>query len=59
MERQTQTIGKMITNHLIGKGETWPLYTAVAADAINTFTSPALSYFSPLDGFCVETERLA
>ena len=27
-ERQIQTIGNIITKHLIGKGNTWPLYAS-------------------------------
>ena len=30
-EEQIQTIGKMITKHLTGKVEVWPLYLVVAA----------------------------
>ena len=29
------TVGKMITKHLTGKGEMWPLVAAVAANEIN------------------------
>ena len=42
-ERQFQTIRKIITKYTTGNGETWPLYKAVVAYAINTFTSPVLS----------------
>ena len=48
-ERQIQTIGNMITKHLIGKGSTWPLYASVAAYAMNTFTSKALQGFTPYE----------
>ena len=46
-KRQIQTMGNMIPKHLIGKGEMLPLYTAIAAYAMNTFSSPGLSGFSP------------
>ena len=46
-ERQIQTIGNMITKHLIGKGTMWPLYASVAAYAMNTFVSKALQGFTP------------
>ena len=46
-EQQIQTIGNMITKHLIGKGTMWPLYTSVAAYAMNTFVSKALQGFTP------------
>ena len=45
-ERQIQTIGNMITKHLIGKGTTWPLYASVVAYAMNTFVSKALQGFT-------------
>ena len=48
-ERQIQTIGNMITKHLIGKGSTWPLYTSVVAYAMNTFASKALQGFTPFE----------
>ena len=48
MERWIQTIGKIITKCLPGKGETWPLYAVNAPYAMNTSASPALSDFLPL-----------
>ena len=48
-ERQIQTIGNMITKHLIGKSTTWPLYTSVPAYAMNTFVSKALQGFTPFE----------
>ena len=48
-ERQIQIIGNMITKHLIGKGNTWPLYASVAAYAMNTFASKALQGFTPFE----------
>ena len=50
-ERQIQTIGNryMITKHLIGKGNTWPLYASVAAYTMNTFASKALQGFTPFE----------
>ena len=48
-ERQIQTIGNMITKHLIGKGTTRPLYASVAAYAMNTFASKALQGFTPFE----------
>ena len=48
-EWQIQTIGNMITKHLIGKGMTWPLYASVAAYAMNTFASKALQGFTPFE----------
>ena len=48
-KQQIQTIGNMITKHLIGKGMTWPLYASVAAYAMNTFASKALQGFTPFE----------
>ena len=39
----------MITKQLEGKGNTWPLYTAVSAYAMNTFASKALQDLSPFE----------
>ena len=46
VERQTQTIGNMITKQLQGTGSTWPLYASVTTYAMNTFASKALQGFS-------------
>ena len=48
-ERQIQTIGNMINKHLTQKGASWPLYAAVSAYAMNTFTSTALQGLSPFE----------
>ena len=48
-ERQIQTIGNMINKHLMQKGASWPLYAAVSAFAMNTFTSTALQGLSPFE----------
>ena len=48
-ERQIQTIGNMINKHLMQKGASWPLYTAVSAYAMNTFASTALQGLSPFE----------
>ena len=48
-ERQIQTIGNMINKHLTQKGASWPLYAAVSAYAMNTFTSMALQGLSPFE----------
>ena len=48
-ERQIQTIGNMINKHLMQKGASWPLYAAVSAYAMNTFTSTALQGLSPFE----------
>ena len=48
-ECQIQTIGNMITKHLIGKGRTWPLYASVAAYAMNTFALKTLQGFTPFE----------
>ena len=48
-ERQFQTIGNMINKHLTQKGASWPLYAAVSAYAMNTFTSTALQGLSPFE----------
>ena len=50
-ERQIQTIGNMITKHLIGKSTMWPLYASVVAYAMNTFVSKALQGFTPFELF--------
>ena len=48
-QRQIQTIGNMINKHLTQKGASWPLYAAVSAYAMNTFTSTALQGLSPFE----------
>ena len=39
----------MINKHLSKKGSSWPLYAAVSAYAMNTFTSTALQGLSPFE----------
>ena len=56
-ERQIQTIGNMITKQLTGHGMTWPLYTSVAAYAINTFASKALQGLTPFELVFVRKPR--
>ena len=46
-KRQIKTISKIIVKHLWDKGQMWPLFAAMAAYAMNTFASEALSGFSP------------
>ena len=46
-ERQIKMISDIIVKHLWDKGQMWPLFAATAAYAMNTFTSEALSGFSP------------
>ena len=46
-ERQIKTISEIIVKHLWDKGQMWPLFATTAAYAMNTFTSEALSSFSP------------
>ena len=46
-ERQINTISEIIVKHLWDKGQMWPLFATTAAYAMNTFTSEALSGFSP------------
>ena len=46
-ERQINTISDIIVKHLWDKGQMWPLFAISAAYAMNTFTSEALSSFSP------------
>ena len=48
-ERQIQMIGNMINKHLTQKGASWPLYAAVSAYAMNTFTSTPLQGLSPFE----------
>ena len=48
-ERQIQMIGNMINKHLTQKGVSWPLYAAVSAYAMNTFTSTTLQGLSPFE----------
>ena len=47
-ERQIKTISEIIVKHLWDKGQMWPLFATMAAYAMNTFASEALSGFSPL-----------
>ena len=44
---QIKTISKIIVKHLWDKGQMWPLFATMAAYAMNTFASEALSSFSP------------
>ena len=46
-ERQIKMISNIIVKHLWDKGQMWPLFATIAAYAMNTFTSEALSSFSP------------
>ena len=46
-ERQIRTISEIIMKHLWDKGQMWPLFVTMAAYAMNTFASEALSGFSP------------
>ena len=46
-ERQITIISDIIVKHLWDKGQMWPLFATTAANAMNTFTSEALSGFSP------------
>ena len=46
-KRQIKMISDNIVKHLWDKGKMWPLFTTTAAYAMNTFTSEALSSFSP------------
>ena len=46
-ERQIKRISDIIVKHLWDKGQMWPLFATTAAYAMNTFTSEALSGFSP------------
>ena len=46
-ERQIKMISDIIVKHLWDKGQMWPLFATTAAHAMNTFTSEALSGFSP------------
>ena len=48
-ERQIQTIGNMINKHLMQKRASWPLYAAVSAYAMNTFTSTTLQGLSQFE----------
>ena len=48
-KRQIQTIGNMINKHLMQKGASWHLYTAVSAYAMNTFASTTLQGLSPFE----------
>ena len=47
-ERQIKTISEIIVKHLWHKAQMWPLFATIAAYAMNTFASEALSGFSPL-----------
>ena len=46
-KRQIRTINEIIRKHLWDKGQMWPLFATMAAYAMNTFASEALSGFSP------------
>ena len=46
-EKQIKTISDIIVKHLWDNGQMWPLFATTAAYAMNTFTSEALSSFSP------------
>ena len=46
-KRQIRTISEIIMKHLWDKGQMWPLFATMAAYAMNTFASEALSGFSP------------
>ena len=46
-ERQIWMISKIIMKHLWDKGQMWPLFATMAAYAMNTFASEALSGLSP------------
>ena len=46
-KRQIKMISNIIVKHLWDKGQMWPLFTTTAVYAMNTFTSEALSSFSP------------
>ena len=43
--RKIQTIGNMLTKHLIGKGEMWSFYAVIAVYTMITFVSPIFSGF--------------
>ena len=46
-KRQIKTISEIIVKHLWDKGQMWPLFTTMAAYAMNTLPSEASSGFSP------------
>ena len=46
-KRQIKTISKIIVKHFWDKGQMWPLFATMAAYAMNTFASEALSGFLP------------
>ena len=46
-ERQIKMISDIIVKHLWDRGQMWPLFATTAVYAMNTFTSEALSGFSP------------
>ena len=46
-ERQIRMISEIITKHLWDKGQMWPLFTMIAAYAMNSFASEVLSSLSP------------
>ena len=46
-ERQIKTISEIIVKHLWDKGQMWSLFATIAAYAMNTFASEALSSFLP------------
>ena len=47
-KRQIKMNSDIIDKHLWDKGQMWPLFATTAAYTMNTFTSEALSGFSPL-----------
>ena len=47
MQKTDQMISDIIVKHLWDKGQMWPLFAATTAYPMNTFTSEALSGFSP------------
>ena len=46
-KRQIKTISEIIVKHLWERGQMWSLFATMAAYAMNTFASEALSGFSP------------
>ena len=46
-KRQIKMISDIIVKHLWDKGQMWPLFATTAVYTMNTFTSEALSGFSP------------
>ena len=48
-------ISEIIMKHLWDKGQMWPLFATIAAYAMNTFVSEALSSLSPLQSVTCES----